>query len=281
MTAIIEIPGVLTPQPGTEPALIQNTDGFLVKGLEAAYLFEEGSGTAVADTEGGSAGVIETVNASNDATSWLSGGGGLSISGGKLISLASFEANSAWTIFTFGAITGDVGADSEKIVGLIGFRDWTGGSIRGPAMYVRGATDLDAPSTAAYYALRPPNGSGSVGTAVNLAPTNINVSAAKRMMALSYDGSATIRATVYDSAGAVIATNTAATNDAALFTISAVTVSTLTPSLGGWSTTYASGTTQLEAAVRYSRYLGDFTAGEIAVLAANGAAIGAARGRAW
>lgn len=280
MTAIIQLPGTVTPQPGMELALIVNEAGFIAKGLEALYLLEDGSGTSAVDEAGGSPAVIDSLVNSNNAYSWLSGGGGLSLSGAQMLSAPEFDASGAWTLFAFGATVGDVGPAGEKVVGVTGLRDFGAAQVRGAYLFIRGANDLDVPS-AAYYVQRIPDGSGGLGTADNLEPTFINVSAVKRVHALSYNGSSTLRSVIYDKNGAVIASSEMPATDATMFTISGSTDAMQQPVLGGVSGTFAGGRQEFEAFARYDRFIGSFTAAEIKALANRAATIGAARGRPW
>lgn len=281
-TAIITLPGVLADVPaGMEEAIILNEHGLPERGLAALHLFGEGVGAALGDELGGAAGAVDSLVVSNNAFAWLAGGG-IQLSGAQLASMAAFEANSAWTLFSAIRVVNHTGAAGvEKIVGLLSLRNWGAAQIRGCALYQRGATNLSIPSATAYYSVRGANGAGGQGVAADLLPFNHDTYNAGRLVALSYNGVDTIRGAIYDKTGALLASGNAATTDANLFTIAGVTTSDLQWALGGVSALYDDGVVQHECAARYSRALTDFSSAEIALLAAGVSAIGAGRGRAW
>lgn len=281
MAAIITLPGTLSSVPsGMEEAILLHSSGLPSRGLEAIFLFEEASGTTVVDDLGGSSGVIDSIGSSNNAYSRLSGGG-LQLSGAQLASFPSFEQANAWTLISAGATVSDVGAVSEKIVGIIGSRDFGAAQVRGAYLYHRGATDLDVSQTTAYYQLRAANGSGGQGTVTDVIPTGINVSEERRVHALSYDGASVLESRVYDKDGVLVGSATRTVSDALLFTISGTTTSNLQWVVGGVNATYASGVHQHELAARYARSISSFSASEIEQICAASASIGADRGRAW
>jgi len=282
MTAIITLPGTLSSVPaGMEEAILLEPTGFISRSLESLYLYEEGTGTVLADTQGGANGAIDSQASSNNAYSWLTGGG-VQLSGAQLASFPAFEANAEWTLFAALRVVNHTGtAGSEKIVELVGLRNFGAASVRGVALYQRGATDLSQALNTTDYEHRPANGSGGQGTAEALIPADRNSYNVGRIAAISYNGTDTITSRIYDKDAAIIAADTMTVSDAQLFTISGTTVSSLQWAVGGLNATYAGGVVQHEMAARYSREISDFSAAEIAQICASAAALGADRGRAW
>lgn len=275
------LPGVLeSVPPGMQEAILIEPSGFISRGLESLFLFEEASGTALVDEQGGASGVIDSLASSNNAYSRLAGGG-ISLSGAQLASFPLFEQAEAWTLFAGGRVTGGVGSAPEKIVGHIGTRNFGAAQVRGAYLYQRGQTDLSVAQTTGYYQSRASNGSGAQGASSDLLPTGIATAQRDRLLMLSYNGVDSLEARAYDGAGQLMAASSLSTNDATLFTISGVTLSAMQWALGGVSGTYASGVQRFEFAGRYSRALASFSTTEIAQMAAAAAAIGEARGRAW
>lgn len=279
--ATIILPGTGADVVGQEIAMVVEPSGIITAGLEALYLFTDGSGTSVADSLGGSAGAIDSLASSNNAYSWLSGGG-VSLSGAQMASFPAFEMNSAWTIMTAGGTFSDVGAAGDKITGIIGVRNFgQSPNIRGAYLYHRGGTDLDVAQTSTYYQHRPSNGSGGQGTPENINPTFIQIAQRRRLHMISYNGSDTITSRIYDKDGVLVASDSLTTDDATLFTIGGTTVTNMQWSVGGPSATYANGVHQHEWAARYSRGISDFSSEEIAQLCLACEELGTARGRAW
>lgn len=285
MAGVIQYPGVLTNTAGMIPAVLINAQGFPVKDLSALYMLEDGAGTSLVDSvSGGTSGAITSDTPSNDAYAWLTGGGGLSLSGAQQATFPAFDVTGQWTLFAAGSIVGDVTAGTtEKIAGLLGFREFNPsvGSIRGALLHVRGATDLDVSSPVSDFWIRPANGSGGQGAPVELLARNQDVFGTHYLFALSYDGSANLTGVVYNGSGGIVSTGTLSITDTELTEVSGTPDVTLQPSLGGPNSTYGHGQVEFEFAARYARQLSDITATELSQIATNAAAIGAARGRAW
>lgn len=280
MTILIELPGTLSSTTGMRRVVTTN-NGFPDDGLTNLHLFTEGTGTAVANSvSGGSAGLIEHPIASNNAYSWMSGGG-IQLDGTEIVSFPAIDVTGAWSLVSMGSVTGSVGGTaSERLTALLGFRDFTGSSIRGAVLYVRGGTDWNSGGTAPYYQHRPSNGSGAQGAATNLTPSSgLSLLGQYRMRVMSYNGTDTITSTIYDKTGAVVASGTLTVTDAQLSTgTSSVVVAALQPIVGGPSATYNGGRQVVEAFAAYNRVLG---ASDISTLLTKAVALGTARGRAW
>lgn len=279
MTLLIKLPGVLTDTTGMS-RLITTLRGFPDADLTDLFLFEDGSGTAPANTvSGGGVGTIEAPVASNNAYSWLSGGGGLSLSGSQIMTAPASDASGAWTLVLGSAMVASVGGTaSERIAGVMGMRQFTASPVRGCSLYMRGGTDWNSGSPTPYYQGRPAN-AGAQGTLASLTPTSgLSEIGKRRLSVLSYDGTSTITAKIYAADGSIVAQGTMATSDAEMFTASSVTLTSLNPTVGMSSATYAGGQQYVEAFARYSKVL-DST--EIDVVLAACKALGSARGRAW
>lgn len=271
-------------QPGVMPSttgfrrVIPTNNNFPSEGLTDLMLFADGAGAAPVNSVTGRApAVIEAPVALNSAYAWLSGGG-VQLDGTQIISLPTSDASTPWTIVSLGAVTGSVGGSaSERICGLLGFKEFTVSS-RGAGFFVRGGNDWNTPTTTLYYVQRSYN-NGTLKAAGNLMPvTGLPVVGNRRARVWSYDGSATLTATTYDKNGTAMATNTYAATDAEMFTVASVTVNTLTPCVGLSSSSYQGGRQEVEAVARYSRVL---AAADITKIIAAGVALGAARGRVW
>jgi hypothetical protein len=283
MTAIIKLPGVLTSvPPGMEEAILLEPSGFVSRGLQALFLFEEASGTALVDAKGGADGVIDNIGSSNNAFSRLSGGG-IQLSGAQLGSFPAFEGSDAWTLIAAVRVVNHTGtAGTEKVAGIIGNRSFgTVAAQRGAYLYQRGATNLSADHTNARYEHRPTNGAGGQGTQEILLPSGINTFNLPRLAIISYNGTDTIESRIVDGSGAVVSSDTLTTNDTALWSVSSTVASVQQWCIGGINGNFAGGVIQYECAARYSRFLSDFSPAEIALIAQATAAIGADRGRAW
>lgn len=281
MTISFILPGVA--DPSMPLAIAVDTYGLVKRGLVAQYMFEETTGTAIADTLGGSNGVIDSLFSSNNAYAWLTtgDGGGLRLSGAQLASFPAYEQNAPWTTVTAFTMVGDFGGTGEKIVGVMGTRNMgIAAANRGAFSYSRGATDLDVAQTTGRYAQRAANGSGGQGTEELLLPTAINVSQVLRIMYRSFNGTNTITTRVYDVAGTLIASDDMTVNPAVIFLDDAVTLSNLQWSLGGLTSTFAAGITQYEFALRYAHAMTGWHPAEVAQVCKAASAISASRGRA-
>ncbi len=281
MTILIELPGTLASTTGMRRVVTTN-NGFPDDGLTGLHLFTEGTGTSVANSvSGGSAGLIEHPVASNNAYSWMSGGG-IQLDGTEIVSFPTIDVTGAWSLVSMGSVTGSVGGTaSERITGLLGFRDYSQASIRGNLLYLRGGgNDWNSGSPAPYYQQRPSNGAGSQGTAVNLTPSSgLTTIGQKRLRVMTYNGTDTVTSTIYDKTGAVIATGSITVSDAQLSTgTGGVVVTNLQPIVGGPNGSYNGGRQVVEAFAAYNRVLG---ASDISTLLTKAVALGTARGRAW
>lgn len=282
MTILIELPGTLTNTSGLDRVLT-TVDGFPDDGLASLFLFEDGSGTAPENSVAGAdPGMIESVITSNNAYSWLTGGGGLHLEGGQILSMPPIDLRNPWTLVQAGKVTGSVGdTTSAKNYQLLSFRSTLSANFRGVMLYLTGGTNWNT-SVTNNYAIRASNGSGGVASAVNLAPGNTTVAIGTgRVRILSYDGSSVITSSVYDKDGTRLQTNTTTTTDTNLVTgASAVVQNTVQPILGPNATglTYAGGKQDVEAAAVYSRVL---SVEDIATICIAAAALADARGRTW
>jgi len=280
MTILIELPGTLSSTTGMRRVITTN-NGFPDDGLTGLHLFTEGTGTSVGNSVvGGSAGLVEHPVASNNAYSWMSGGG-IQLDGTEIVSFPTIDVTGAWSLVSMGSVTGSVGGTaSERITALLAFRDFTTSSIRGCILHVRGGTDWNSGGTVPYYAHRPSNGAGAQGTSSNLSPNSgLSILGQKRLHVVTYNGTNTITSTIYDKTGAVVATGTLTVTDAQLSTgTSSVVVTALQPIVGGPSATYNGGRQVVEAFAAYNRVLG---AADISTLLTKAVALGTARGRAW
>jgi len=280
MTILIELPGTLSSTTGMRRVITTN-NGFPDDGLTGLHLFTEGTGTSAGNSVvGGSAGLVEHPVASNNAYSWMSGGG-IQLDGTEIVSFPTIDVTGAWSLVSMGSVTGSVGGTaSERITALLAFRDFTTSSIRGCILHVRGGTDWNSGGTVPYYAHRPSNGAGAQGTSSNLSPNSgLSILGQKRLHVVTYNGTNTITSTIYDKTGAVVATGTLTVTDAQLSTgTSSVVVTALQPIVGGPSATYNGGRQVVEAFAAYNRVLG---AADNSTLLTKAVALGTARGRAW
>lgn len=280
MTILIELPGTLASTTGMRRVVTTN-NGFPDDGLTNLHLFTEGTGTAVANSVvGGGAGLVEHPVASNNAFSWMSGGG-IQLDGTEIVSFPTIDVTAPWSLVSMGSVTGSVGGTgSERLTSLLSFRDFTGANIRGSILYVRGGTDWNSGGTAPYYQQRASNGSGGQATSANLSPSSgLSLIGQKRLRVVTYNGTDTITSTIYDKTGAIVASGFITVSDAQLSTgTGGVVVTALQPIVGGPGVTYNGGRQVVEAFASYNRVLG---ASDITTLLAKAVALGAARGRAW
>lgn len=254
--------------------------GFPADGLSDLLLFSDGSGASAANAvEGRTAGVIEFINAGNNAYAWL-GGGGIQLDGTQIVSLPALPALGEWSLVSMGAIVGSVGGTaSERICGIVGFREFTG-SQRGAGLYVRGANDWNNGTNTPYYQYRGYK-RGALGTAESLTPgTGLGVIGSRRLHVLSHDGAGTITATVYSPAGVVIAQDVLSTQggDEIFMNSSGVSLPTLTPCIGLSSSTYSGGRQHVEAFARYEKVLSQL---DVVRIGAAASMLGQKRGRYW
>ncbi|MEG3175794.1 hypothetical protein U1872_06100 [Sphingomonas sp. RB3P16] len=262
-----------------EEVVLLHPSGFVDRGLRALHLLNDNGGTTFKDSMGGAPGNLDLLINSNNAFARLAGGG-VALSGAQFISFPAYEANGPWTMFTAGAIMGDVGSDFEKITGFVGHRTSYGVNARGSYFYARGATTWGSPANVTDFFHHRTNGDGDA-VDESLSPIDQNAAAVHHLIAHSYDGSSTLTSTLYDAAGAVVATGTLAATPAQLFTVSGTTVSMLQPIIGGISDVFDGAIQQFEFFARYTVALSDFSEAEIQAQVAAAAGYGSARSRPW
>lgn len=283
MTVLIELPGTLTDTSGLD-RVITTLDGFPDDSLASLFLFEDGSGTApVNSVSGGAAAIIESLIASRDATSWLSGGGGVNVQGGKVITIPAIDLRTPWTVVSAGKMVGSVGdTTSTKNYQKLSFKASATTNFRGAFLTLtNGGTNWNAPTAPFNYNIRSSNGSGGAGTPVTFSPGNSTLAIGTgRVNVMSYNGVDTITGAIYDKNGNLLQSATVAATDTNLVTgLSGVVDNTVEPIIGPYpSATYTWGSQDVEAAATYTREL---THDDIVAICAAAAALGSARGRAW
>lgn len=284
MTVLAIYPGVLSSVAGLKPVVTIEANGFPDQALQALHLFRESAGTSVAEERGGAAGLVEHTFTSNNAFTWLANGG-LRLAGTEFVSFPKFDAAAPWTIVCGSAVVGSTGGTaSERVTGVLGFRDIAGGSgssgIRGVQQAIRGGNDWSLPAAQPYYQHRVANGAGGQLASEDLLPkADLNVVGNHRIHVMSYDGSAAVRSAVYDKQGQLICERISSMTDAQLTTGTGGVVNTsLQPIFGGPNTSYAGGIQEVEVFARWGRVLGERDIQAICLAAAT---IGASRGRAW
>lgn len=266
-TSIVEFPGE-TEDGDTLLTIFHNDRMLPTDGLQAAYLIEEGGeGRALVDAMGGANGVIEHPNAVNNAF-LRQEDGGVRLDGTEICSFAPFNAAEPWTLCRWGSVIGSVGGTaSERIAGLMGFREWTV-QPRAALTCIRGGVDWSLPAAAPFLQARPANGAGGQAAAVDLQPTvGLGLIGRPFLMIMAYDGETVLRTSAYGASGELMATVSIAVTPAQLFTIGAVTVTNLTPVCGGLNNVYAGGRQIVDQWARYDRFIADFHADEIDLLA--------------
>jgi len=256
---------------------------FPATGLADLLLFTDGAGTAVSNAvTGRPAGVIEHPVATNNAFSWLTGGG-VQIEGTEIASLPAFDASLAWTLVHVGTLIGSTGGTgSERIGAIMGFREFGVAPLRGFILGVRaGGNDWSLPSATPVIQARMMN-NGSQGTVEQLAP-NPGVDGLlrqRRITVLTHDGAGNISSAIYRGDGTVVSSDAVYSSHpiAQMFLNGGTTLTTLTPCAGSSSTSYAAGRQQVEAFARYDRVL---TAADIAQIGVAAARLCEKRGRYW
>lgn len=278
MTLHIQIPGTLSSTTGLR-RVIPTNNNFPSEGLTDLLMFADGSGTTpVNAVSGRPSGIIEVINASSNAYSWLSGGGGVQLEGSQIISLPPSEQSTPWSLVSVGAMVGNSGASpAERIAGILAFKEYASATIRGAAMYMRSGADWSgAPNT--NYQLRPAS-AGVQGTTVDLLPSESLLELdALRIRVMSWNGSTTLSSKIYNRNGILITSATSSTTTAAMFTASSVTLSTLSPCIGISNSTYNGGAQQVEAFARYNRLL---IASDVTRIVSASVALAVSRGRVW
>ncbi|GHH09412.1 hypothetical protein GCM10008023_06060 [Sphingomonas glacialis] len=263
-----------TPTFAQEEVTLLHATGFVDRGLVALHMLAESSGAAFLDAKGGIAGNLDSIINSNNAFARLSGGG-VSLSGAQFISFPTYEAHAPWTLFTAGAIIGDVGSEFEKITGFIGHRTSYGTAPKGAYCYGRGVESWTSPASAQYFLHR------ADGTDAQLSAPSVPPAGNRRVIALSYDGSSTLTSAFYNVSGVAEVTGPLSATPAQLFTSSGTTNSMLQPIIGGLNDVFDGAIQQFEFFARYNRALTDFSATEIQIQVAAASQLGGARGRAW
>ena len=278
MTLLIELPGVLTDTTGLQRIII-TTEGFPSDGLTDLFLFEDGSGTSPENAiSGRGVGSIEAVQTTNNAYSWLSGGG-IGLQGTQIMSAPASYITGPWSMVMAGAMVGSVGAAGpERLGGLMGHREYAESPPRGVSLYMRGGTDWNSGTPDPYYTGRAQN-NGAQGTISVLAPSGGLAPIAKRLLhVLSYDGTGMLTATIYNADGVVVASKSWAASEGQFGLAAGELRTSLRTSVGLGSATFPHTNLQVEAAANYSRVL---TSDDIPVILAKVKGLGASRGRAW
>jgi hypothetical protein len=253
--------------------------GFPLAGLQNLYMFEDGSGTAPASSAGGNRGSGSFGGAGS--TVWLTGGGGLQLVGVRYLNAPAIDFTTPWTLAACGRIdiaTPGVIAPAEGIVGVLGFSNFGVAPIRGAALYARKSPTPWSTSTGLNVRSRPTVNGAARGTETSVLPDGALTPDDGVVFVLSFDGVATMTSKIVNKNGSVICSVDDTIDPVAATTASSVQLKMLPPSIGAFSSTYGSGSTSIEAFAVYSKVLGST---EINAIAAAGAALGAARGRAW
>lgn len=272
---VIKLPG--TTSNTSLPELLTTLNGFPTQGLTDLFLFEDGSGTSPENAvDGAGAGVIEDVGATNAASSWLSGGGGLRLEGTMLMSAPARDASTAWTIVQASTMAGSTGGTaSERIAGVMGFRNYP---TRGAALYLRGGTDWNSGTPDPTFNGRATDNGGPGGVEVLSPASGINAIGRRLLHILSYNGAGTLSAQVITGAGSVVASTIWSAAHADFLLASGTTQANQSVCCGLQSATFAAGVQDVEAFARYDRVL---SSSDLAAIRAAATALGTARGRAW
>lgn len=275
MTVLIELPGVLASTAGLE-RITTTLRGFPDAGLADLFMFEDAAGTVTANTVlNRPSGLIEKINAGKytDTFAWLGGSGGLQVQGTQIVSMPEFVPTEPWSLVYLGAVTGSLSDAAEAITAMIAFRDRSFAAVRGPLLLARA---FQAGGVGRHQ-VRAWQGSTD-GVATDLVPGATGTVGQHRVAILSYDGSAVVKASIYDKTGALMTSASVSVSDAGMTTSGSQVVASVKPAIGISNTTYDGGIQQIEAFARYSRVL---SADDITRICANGAAVGASRGRPW
>lgn len=279
MTALIEMPGTLTSTAGHERVITTN-NGFPDDNLASLYLFQDGAGTAPANSvSGGAAASITSVVSSSNAYAWLTGGG-LDIEGGQVVRMPALDLRNPWTLVIGSVITGSVNDGTTRNYALISFTATSASNFRGAMLYLTGGTTWNPPVAPTNHVIRASDGTGTAATPTNMTPINQSTAIGTgRVRVLSYNGVDTVTGSIYDKLGNLLFTATIATNDTKMVTgASGVVQNTVQPILGPFAAAYCGGKQNIEAAAVYTRVLEQ---ADIAAIAAKCAALASARGRAW
>lgn len=274
MTVLIELPGVLSSTAGLEK-LIFTKNGFPADGLQDLFLFTDASGTALANAiEGRPGGALEKLVEGDfgGGYAWLTGGG-VRLQGTQIASFPGFDPTLPFSLVLGGAITGNVSGAVEAIIGLLAFRDRSTSAVRGPVMFARAFQSGGNQTVQA----RMWTGTADGGTS-DLQPRVTGLVNRHMISVLTYDGSATVTASVYSKTGALLGTVTIAASDVGM-TTNAGNVSPLAqPTIGISTSVYDGGIQEAEVFARYSKVL---SADDITRICAQAASIGNDRGRPW
>ncbi len=274
MTTKIQLPGTAA---GGDIAVSFNEWGFIEKGLQTLFMFDETGGTSFLDKMGGAPAGLASLSSSNNAFSRLANGG-VQLEGAQIISAPTFDASQAWTLFAPFNIFDVTVEGTPRLYGLVGLRTWgeSLGNVRGSAIYASSAARTDG---TAYFIEGAAAGDGNRAAVANI-NSFIPVIGKTFLAAHSYNGTDTISSRVYDQTGLIGSASHAVTDDI-LFKIGSTTITSISPVIGGFSNSYDNGKTRFEAWARYNRPLSDFSTIEIGKLLSTSVALGSARGRAW
>ena len=274
MTVLIELPGVLSSTAGLEKLIFTN-NGFPSDGLEDLFIFAEASGTALSNTIGGRPGGSLEKLVEGDfggGYTWLTGGG-VRLQGTQIATFPEFDPTQPFSLVMGGAITGNVSGAMEAITGLLAFRGRSTSAVRGPAMFAR------AFQAGGNQTVQARMWSGSAdGATSDLQPRVTGLVNLHMISVLTYDGSATVTATVYSKIGAVLGSVSIPAIDVGMTTNAGNVSTTARPTIGISTSVYGGGIQEAEVFARYNKVL---SADDITRICAQAASIGAVRGRPW
>ena len=274
MTVLIELPGILSSTAGLEKLIFTN-NGFPSDGLEDLFLFTDASGTALVNAIGGRpSGSLEKL-AEGDfggGYAWLNGGG-VRLQGTQIATFPGFDPTQPFSLVVGGAITGNISGAIEAITGFLAFRDRSTSAVRGPAMFARAFQSGGNQTVQA----RMWTGSAD-GATSDLQPRVTGLINRHMISVLTYDGSATVTASVYSKTGAVLGSVSIPATDVGKTTNAGNVSTTAQPTIGISTSVYDGGIQESEVFARYSKVL---SAEDITRICTQAASIGAARGRPW
>lgn len=251
---------------------IVNDPAIPAEGLADLLLFTDGTGTAVANAVSGRPpGVIEHPTTTNNAYSWLIGGG-VVIEGTEIVSAPAFDASVAWSIVQASTLIGSTGGTgSERIGAIMSFREFGVAPLRGLLLLVRnGGNDWSLPAAAPITQVRM-MANGSQGTFEQLLPNSgVGGLLQRRVVSvLTHDGNGNIASAIYRFDGTLVSSDAvySAHPISQMFLNAGVTLTTLTPCAGSSSATYAGGRQQIELFARYSRAISGNDVAQICIAA--------------
>ena len=274
MTVLIELPGVLSSSAGLEKLIFTN-NGFPADGLEDLFLFTDASGTALSNAIQGRPGGSLEKPVEGDfggGYAWLTGGG-VRLQGTQIATFPGFDPTQPFSFVLGGAITGNISGAIEAITGFLAFRDRSTSAVRGPAMFAR------AFQSGGNQTVQARMWAGSVdGATSDLQPRVTGLVNRHMISVLTYDGSATVTASVYSKTGAVLGSVSIPATDVGMTTNAGNVSTTAQPTIGISTSVYDGGIQESEVFARYSKVL---SAEDITRICTQAASIGAARGRPW